>query len=84
MNKAIILCIALVGGFTGTVYAASDSEIPIEHYSYSMKLDIAKVISISEAQDVCGAVPEHMIYEDSKGIRHDLEYQVMGSGCSGG
>ncbi|WP_077045953.1 DUF2790 domain-containing protein [Pseudomonas sp. KK4] len=57
---------------------------PIEEYTYSMNLDIAKVVSMSEVPNVCEVVPAKMEYEDSKGQRHILRYSVMGNGCSGG
>ena len=56
----------------------------VEHYSYSSELDIAKVISVSPAADVCEVVPAQMTYEDHQGQRHILEYRVMGNGCSNG
>ncbi|WP_296181011.1 DUF2790 domain-containing protein [Pseudomonas sp. UBA1879] len=56
----------------------------VEHYSYSTKLDIAKVISVGEVPNVCRVVPQHMTYEDSHGQRHVMEYMVMGNGCSNG
>ncbi|MFY0727649.1 DUF2790 domain-containing protein [Pseudomonas sp. NFX15] len=57
---------------------------PIEEYTYSMNLDIAKVISMSEAPNVCEVVPMKMEYEDSNGQRHILRYSAMGNGCSNG
>ncbi|CAK9890615.1 hypothetical protein PS652_03464 [Pseudomonas fluorescens] len=59
-------------------------QIPVEQYSYSQHLDIAKVISMSEVPNVCEVVPARMTYEDSQGKRHVLEYRVMGNGCSNG
>lgn len=59
-------------------------QIPVEQYSYSQHLDIAKVISMSEVPNVCEVVPARMTYEDSQGQRHILEYRVMGNGCSNG
>lgn len=56
----------------------------VEEYTYSMNLDIAKVISMSEVPNVCEVVPAKMVYDDSKGQRHILRYSVMGNGCSGG
>ena len=56
----------------------------IEDYTYSMDLDIAKVISMSEVPNVCEVVPMKMEYDDSKGHRHILRYSVMGNGCSSG
>ncbi|HEY8330310.1 hypothetical protein D3C81_1506720 [compost metagenome] len=56
----------------------------VEHYSYSMDLDIARVIQPAEIPDICGPAPVQMVYEDHQGQRHTLEYLVMGSGCSNG
>ncbi|MBO4966611.1 MAG: DUF2790 domain-containing protein, partial [Pseudomonas sp.] len=56
----------------------------VEHYTYATDLDIAKVISVSPAADVCEVVPAQMTYEDHQGQRHILEYRVMGNGCSNG
>ncbi|SEI71893.1 Protein of unknown function [Azotobacter beijerinckii] len=53
----------------------------LEHYDYSMDLDIARVIKITEIPNVCEVVPMQMVYEDSHGQRHVLEYSVMGRGC---
>ncbi|TVT84083.1 DUF2790 domain-containing protein [Pseudomonas sp. H3(2019)] len=58
--------------------------VPVEEYTYSTHLDIAKVISMSEVPSVCEVVPARMEYEDSKGQRHILRYSVMGNGCSNG
>ncbi|OLF52639.1 DUF2790 domain-containing protein [Pseudomonas chlororaphis] len=62
----------------------ASQQAPVEEYSYSSDLDIAKVISMSEVPDVCEVVPARMEYEDSKGLRHILQYRVMGNGCSNG
>ncbi|OLS63686.1 DUF2790 domain-containing protein [Pseudomonas putida] len=59
-------------------------QIPVEQYSYSQHLDIAKVLSMSEIPNVCEVVPARMTYEDSQGRKHILEYRVMGNGCSNG
>ena len=64
--------------------ASLEKKIPVEQYNYSEHLDVAKVISETEAPDVCGVVTKQMVYEDSQGKRHILEYEVVGSGCSGG
>lgn len=64
----------------GETSAAQSSTV--ESYSYGTKLDIARVISLSTIPDVCEVVPATMIYEDSQGQRHTLEYKAMGDGCS--
>jgi hypothetical protein len=56
----------------------------VEDYTYSTKLDVAKVLSMSEVPNVCEVVPAKMEYEDSQGQRHILNYKIMGNGCSNG
>ncbi|MGL6242303.1 DUF2790 domain-containing protein [Pseudomonas sp.] len=63
---------------------AEASKTPIESYTYGTSLDIKKIITMTEIADECGPVPAQMTYEDSKGQRHVLQYQVMGTGCSNG
>ncbi|AXK53255.1 DUF2790 domain-containing protein [Pseudomonas protegens] len=62
----------------------AQQQVPVEEYTYSTDLDIAKVISMSEVPEVCEVVPARMEYEDSHGQRHILQYRVMGNGCSNG
>lgn len=81
------LLVLVLGSFCGAALAGQAKEaeqIPVEHYTYSQHLDIARVISMSEVPNVCEVVPARMTYEDSKGQRHVLEYRVMGNGCSNG
>ncbi|AVD82976.1 DUF2790 domain-containing protein [Pseudomonas sp. SWI6] len=62
--------------------SADTGHIPVEPYSYSHPLDIARVVSLSSVPDVCEVVPARMTYEDSHGHRHIVEYRVLGNGCS--
>ena len=82
------LLLVMLSSVCGAVLADEASLIEqgtsVEQYSYSQDLDIAKVISMSEVPNVCKVVPARMMYEDSKGHRHILEYRVMGNGCSNG
>lgn len=58
-----------------------------EQYDYSQDLDIAKVVRISSAANIateCGPVVAHMVYVDSKGVTHNLEYTRLGDGCQNG
>ncbi|MDS1043988.1 DUF2790 domain-containing protein [Pseudomonas aeruginosa] len=57
-------------------------QIPVETYHYGMKLDIARVLSISDTSQERGVVPSIMRYEDSSGAPRALEYQIYGGGCS--
>jgi len=80
----------LVAG--GMAHAAQDQamqgmqgdslQIPVEIYHYGMKLDIARVLSISDTNPECGVVPSIMRYEDSSGTPRALEYRTYGGGCS--
>ncbi|WP_338648549.1 DUF2790 domain-containing protein [Pseudomonas sp. ML2-2023-3] len=82
MKTLIALFLA---GFATLAVAGETSAVQpstVESYSYGTKLDIARVISLSTIPDVCEVVPATMIYEDSQGQRHTLEYKAMGDGCS--
>jgi hypothetical protein len=57
---------------------------PVETYTYQTKLDIHKVLAVTDISDHCGPIPVQMTYEDSKGQRHVIEYQAMGTACSNG
>lgn len=81
------LLVLVLGSLCGAAMAGEANvaeQIPVEQYSYSQHLDIARVISMSEVPNVCEVVPARMTYEDSKGQTHILEYRVMGNGCSNG
>lgn len=79
-----LLTLALVGfsTFAAAGEIQNASQAPMEKYTYSTDLDIAKVVSISSIPDVCEVVPAQMTYEDHQGQRHTIEYRVMGNGCS--
>ncbi|HDS1734880.1 DUF2790 domain-containing protein [Pseudomonas sp. BP8] len=74
------LCSAAMAGEVATHV----EQIPVEQYTYSQHLDIARVLSMSEVPNICEVVPARMTYEDSQGQKHILEYRVMGNGCSNG
>ena len=87
MKSSLVLAVSSVclSAFADEVSTQVSHQQPVvEHYSYSSELDIAKVISMSEIPNVCEVVPARMVYEDSQGIKHTLEYRVMGNGCSNG
>ena len=81
-----LIALALMG--CSTLAAADELQVAqqpaVEQYTYATDLDIANVISVTPAADVCDVVPAQMIYEDHQGQRHILEYRVMGNGCSNG
>ncbi|MGY2290582.1 DUF2790 domain-containing protein [Pseudomonas sp. SDO528_S397] len=54
-------------------------------YDYSQDLDIAKVVRVtSDASNTCGQVKGHMVYVDSQGVRHELQYLRLGDACEHG
>lgn len=77
---AIILAFSSLGAHA----YAEENKSPVETYTYGSHLDIKKVITITDVPNDCGPVPAQMTYEDSKGQRHVMQYQVMGNGCSNG
>lgn len=86
MKALLVLVLGSVCGAAMADEVANNGaeQIPVEQYTYSQHLDIAKVISMSEIPNVCEVVPARMTYEDSQGQKHILEYRVMGNGCSNG
>lgn len=87
--KAALLVLAM-SGFCASAFAAPspdgtlNTSLPVEQYSYSSHLDIAKVIALSPATNACTVVPRRMDYVDSKGAEHVVQYEVMGNGCQAG
>lgn len=55
---------------------------PIERYDYGMPLDIERVLSVTPVPATCGVVPLEMLYRDSAGRLHRLQYRGLGAGCS--
>lgn len=80
----LLACVSVVAMADEKQEGTAQQEPAVEHYSYSTKLDIAKVISTSEVPAVCNSVPVQMKYLDSAGKAHIVEYLVMGTGCSNG
>ncbi|KWU52035.1 DUF2790 domain-containing protein [Pseudomonas palleroniana] len=49
---------------------------------YAQDLDIAKAVrSTRAAATACGPVKGHVIYVDSQGVRHELDYIRVGDAC---
>jgi hypothetical protein len=87
LKVALLLALATAGtqAFADdSPSTAATGQTPLETYTYGTRLDIKRVIEVSEVADECGPVPARMTYEDSRGQRRTIEYQVMGSGCSNG
>ncbi|WP_277962309.1 DUF2790 domain-containing protein [Pseudomonas sp. RIT-To-2] len=86
MKALIVLALSTfsLAAMADEVSSTANTEVPVEHYTYSQHLDIAKVLNTSEIPAVCEVVPARMTYLDSTGQKHILEYRVMGNGCSNG
>lgn len=75
-----------------SVFVSANSKInepnsAIEHVQRGTHLDIAKVLNMTSddaTSNICGPVEAHMIYLDSKGVKHDLAYILQGYGCQNG
>ena len=66
-------------------YAAANGKKPPEviHYRYGMKLDVARVISMTSLKGSCDVMPTQMNYEDSTGELKILENRSAGINCRG-
>lgn len=80
----LLACVSTVSMANDKHDEAAQQQPAVENYNYSMKLDIAKVISVSDDQAACSQdpVPVRMNYLDSAGASHTLEYLTPGTGCS--
>lgn len=80
---AVVLAFLNTAMAAGSDTAHSAVVTKIDSYKYGTHLDISKVLSVSTPATSCGVVPEQMIYLDSSGSKHELDYEVMGDGCNG-
>lgn len=78
--KRTLLCLLAVPLLSAAVAAQADDAATV--YQYGMPLDVAKVISIEQANDRCEVAPAKMTYVDSKGQVHVLEYLRQTEMCS--
>ncbi|OPA86152.1 hypothetical protein BFW87_25735 [Pseudomonas fluorescens] len=50
---------------------------------YTEDLDLAKAVrNTNAASSACGPVKGHVVYVDSQGVRHELDYVRVGDPCS--
>lgn len=78
--KRTLLCLLAVPLMGAAVAANAGDAATV--YQYGMQLDVAKVISIEQANDRCEVAPAKMTYADSKGQVHVLEYLRQTERCS--
>jgi hypothetical protein len=89
------LFVALLSVFSSL--AMAQGEVPVANASAtvavqagdvddsSQDLDIAKVVrGSSESSKECGPVRGHVVYVDSHGVRHELDYVRLGDACQHG
>jgi len=75
---------ALTAVFATGAFAQDGSDrsltanLPVETYHYGMDLDVQKIISKTDVSYKSGVVPVTMIYQDSKGDLHKLQYLQQG------
>lgn len=81
--RTLLISTGLTLFATSSFAATVPSNITYEPYSYNMKLDVKKVISMSSKDNNnCEVIPEKMVYQDSAGNIKGVEYLVLGEGCS--
>jgi hypothetical protein len=82
--KATITLAALASVFAVGAFAQDGasrslvSNAPVESYHYGMKLDVQKVISETDVSNKSGVVPVTMVYQDSKGQVHKVQFLQQG------
>ncbi|HEX8595822.1 MAG TPA: DUF2790 domain-containing protein [Pseudomonas sp.] len=78
----IALTLVTLGSVATVANAGLKPVAAVQDYTYSTKLDIAKVVATPEL-NFCGVRPVEMTYIDHKGQVHTLRYEVNGTGCLG-
>jgi hypothetical protein len=64
---------------------SSAQTVTADQDDYAEDLDIAKAVRMSALQAKgCSAAHVHMVYVDSKGVSHDVEYTRVGNDCDHG
>jgi hypothetical protein len=81
MSKFLFLAMSLTASAAAFAQEAPATS-EVVHYTYGMHLDIAHVVKVTTAANVCAPTPVQMTYKDSQGGVHVLEYDVMGEGCT--
>ncbi|MDE1164775.1 MAG: DUF2790 domain-containing protein [Pseudomonas sp.] len=80
MNTRLLLSAAVLAA--AFIPAMALAQTPDEPYSYGMKLDVAKVISMTEPTPKrCKVVTAEMTYQDSAGQIKTVNYQKLDSVC---
>ncbi|MEB0040942.1 MULTISPECIES: DUF2790 domain-containing protein [unclassified Pseudomonas] len=80
--KSTLIAFSLLA-LSGAASAAGNDQksAGVEDYSYTTKLDIAKVVAGPDL-NYCGIQPVEMTYRDHTGNTHTVRYEAFGSGCN--
>ncbi|MEN5092648.1 DUF2790 domain-containing protein [Pseudomonas protegens] len=84
MNNRIkwVLGTLAVWGFAGLAQASDAPNVETVPYQYGMRLDIAKVVSMTEPHTTqCQVVTAHMRYIDKSGDLAEISYQKHAHAC---
>lgn len=87
MKYLTLAALMAVSGFAAANSKNNEPNPAIEHVQPGVHLDISKVINMTSdaaTSEHCGLVDAHMIYLDSKGVKHNLAYTLEGYGCQNG
>ncbi|WP_439859757.1 DUF2790 domain-containing protein [Pseudomonas sp. MBLB4136] len=88
MKRLIPLALVAAFGFSAAAQAQSPllqdaSQIEPVDYHYGLKLDVHKVIHITDNSDKVGVVPATITYLDSQGRLHKVNYLELGRANDG-
>ncbi|WP_417663566.1 DUF2790 domain-containing protein [Pseudomonas sp.] len=79
MKATIALAVTVLSlapaAFAGT---SNYAHIEPDQYSYDTNLDVAKVISLTDVINELGVAPVTMVYKDSKGDVHKVQFLQLG------
>lgn len=63
--------------------AAAQAQGVVTDYHYGMRVDVARVLSLTEpVTEECQVIKAVMIYRDSSGQEHTLRYRKLAEVCS--
>lgn len=80
--KYLLLPLTVCSAVALAAEAPAPASATVPNYAYGMPLDIHKVISISEPDNMsCGVVTARVTYKDSKGEQHELDYRRWSYSC---
>lgn len=83
MKRLLVLFLACLGSVAmADEQDTRAAQVTVEPYQYAQKLDMAHIVAMTPIPNICDVVPVQMTYDDSRGDRHIMEYQVIGTGCT--